>query len=816
MPDTAQPEILTPEALAGRSTAELERIYDAALSKLPSRAPIYLPTERVTLIDRILGVEHVRQIYKQDLDATYRPRLRALRERYKGHKRCFLIGNGPSLNRTDLNMLKEEVTFAVNGFFLKARDLDWSPTFYLVEDHLVAEDRAHWINRLKGPTKLFPAYLGYAFPAAEDTIFYNHRPRKSYPHGFDFSLEADKITYTGCTVTFSMMQIAAYLGFEEIYLIGVDASYDIPADAQEGKDYAVGVLDMKSDDPNHFDPNYFGKGFRWHDPQVEKMLEAYGEARRTIQGTPQRIYNATVGGQLEVFERRSFASLFPQARSPEAVEHDNAVQRARKYPKLLILDMTAMGNGTATGEVKASLFDGWPADRLLQIARHGRDGLAKVTPTEGGGYHNSPASEQVCQAAVRDFAPDVILYRPVPKVPWLHDFAMRIVTASEKPLVTWLMDDWPVETEATNPAEWARLGPDLRKLLDSAALNLSICARMSEAFGQRYGVAFRDFANGVNPVQWPALRQHGGRGLKIRYSGGLAQNMTLDSVLRVAGVVETLAQAGHAISLEIGTQAWWLKNHGHRFQGFRHVRIDATDRDPETYRTWLAEADAVLIAYNFDDETRRYVRYSMANKMPECLASGAVVLCHGPRDLATVDYLGQTGAACMVDTPDATALTQAILALAEDPARRNLMARKGRALAFERHNIVDLRENLRAAIADIADVTDLPVAGVTTGAAPVRAEAAPRTPVGAARSVTPDVTNGASNDARRLLISLSGRLLRDPAEAIATLEADSASRAGLDRAMQTMPETDPVRVHFNRVMDHVRTDRLAESQRRQG
>ncbi len=816
MPDTAQPETLTPEALAGRSTAELERIYDAALSKLPSRAPIYLPTERVTLIDRVLGVEHVRQIYQQDLDATYRPRLRALRERYKGHKRCFLIGNGPSLNRTDLNMLKDEVTFAVNGFFLKARDLDWSPTFYLVEDHLVAEDRAHWINRLKGPTKLFPAYLGYAFPAAEDTIFYNHRPRKSYPHGFDFSLEADKITYTGCTVTFSMMQIAAYLGFEEIYLIGVDASYDIPTDAQEGKDYAVGVLDMKSDDPNHFDPNYFGKGFRWHDPQVEKMLEAYAEARRTLEGTPQRIYNATVGGQLEVFERRSFASLFPQARSPEAVEHDNAVQRARKYPKLLILDMTAMGNGTATGEVKASLFDGWPADRLLQIARHGRDGLATVTPTEGGGYHNSPASEQACQAAVREFAPDVILYRPVPKVPWLHDFAMRTITASKTPLVTWLMDDWPAETEATNPAEWARLGPDLRKLLDSAALNLSICARMSEAFGQRYGVAFRDFANGVNPVQWPALRQHEGRGLKIRYSGGLAENMTLDSVLRVAGVVETLAQAGHAISLEIGTQPWWLKNHGHRFQGFRHVSIDSTDRDPETYRAWLAEADAVLIAYNFDDETRRYVRYSMANKMPECLASGAVVLCHGPRDLATVDYLDQTGAACLVDTPDAAALTQAILALAEDPARRNLMARKARAQAFERHNIVDLRENLRASIADIADVADLPAVAVTAGTAPVRAEAAPRAPVGAARSVTPAVSNEASSDARRLLIALSGRLLQDPAGALATLEADSASRSGLDGAMQTVSETDPVRVHFNRVMDHVRTDRSAAPHRREG
>jgi len=818
MPENTKPATLSAEALSGRTTAELETLYGAALGKLPSRAPIYLPTERVAMIDRVLGAEHVRQIYQQDLDATYRPRLRALRERYKGHRRCFLIGNGPSLNRTDLSVLKDEVTFAVNGFFLKARDLDWLPTFFLVEDHLVAEDRAHWINQLKGPIKLFPAYLGYAFPAAEDTIFYNHRPRKSYPHGFDFSLEADKITYTGCTVTFSMMQIAAWLGFQEIYLIGVDASYDIPPDAQEDKDYAVGVLDMKSDDPNHFDPDYFGKGFRWHDPQVGKMLEAYEEARRTLEGTSQRIYNATVGGQLEVFDRHSFASLFPQARSPEEVERDNAALRARKYPKLLLLDMTAMGNGTATGELKASLFEGWPADRLLQIARHGQDGLATVIPAEDGSYRSTPASEIACHAAVQAFAPDVVLYRPVPKVPWLHDFAMRTIAALERPLVTWLMDDWPTETEATDPAEWARLGPDLRRLLDSAALNLSICDRMSGAFGQRYGVSFRAFANGVNPVQWPALRQHEGRGLKIRYSGGLARNMTLDSVLRVAGVVERLARAGRAISLEISTQSWWLRDHGHHFTALRHVSLDTISRDAAGYRAWLAEADAVLIAYNFDDETRRYVRYSMANKMPECLASGAVVLCHGPRDLATVDYLQRSEAACVVDTPDAGALATAILALAEDPARRNLMARKARALAFERHNIVDLRESLRAAIAEVAGdrvPATSPAWAVRLAAEEPRLPtpiSSTRLPAGAAGlDAQMEPLTGASaggwTEAHRLLVDLSGRLLLDPASTLEELKANGTAKANLDTALRAVSPTDPVRLHFDRVMDHVRTAR---------
>jgi hypothetical protein len=249
-------------------------------------------------------------MYQHQLDATYRPRLAALRARFQGTQRCFVIGNGPSLNQMDLAPLKDEVTFTVNGFFLKARDLDWTPTFYVVEDHLVAEDRAAEIGTFRGPTKLFPANLAYCLDAANDTIFFDHRPRERYPDAFDFSTDAAAMTYAGCTVTFTCLQLAYYLGFREIILIGVDADYSIPLDAVTTSDYGVDVLDMSSDDPNHFDPNYFGKGYRWHDPQVDKMLAAYAEAQRAIEGTGVQILNAGVGGKLEVFPRVDYSSLF--------------------------------------------------------------------------------------------------------------------------------------------------------------------------------------------------------------------------------------------------------------------------------------------------------------------------------------------------------------------------------------------------------------------------------------------------------------------------------------------------------------------------
>lgn len=680
------------------ATASLEQEYEDLLAQLPSRAPIYLPTDKIPLEDKIRGIRHVIQIYRQDLDAVYRPRLRALREQFKGRKRCFLIGNGPSLNETDLAVLKDEVTFAVNGFFLKAADLEWKPTFYVVEDHLVAEDRAPWINEFKGPIKLFPAYLGYMFEPGEDTIFYNHRPRKSYPHGFDFSLEADKITYTGCTVTFSMMQIAAYLGFEEIYLIGVDASYAIPEDAKQSKDYGVGVLDMKSDDPNHFDPDYFGKGFRWHDPQVDKMIEAYTEARRTLEGTGQMIYNAGIGGQLEVFERRPFHDLFPNARSAQEM----LAISTHRYPRLLVLDMTAFGNGSATGEIKSNLFKGWPAENLLQIARHGREGVALSRPDGAGGWTLEPTGADSALDAALRFEPDVVMYRPVPDTPWLHALAMTLTQTLRKPVVSWIMDDWPEDLAERDPAQWSKLEPDLKFLLEISHTRLSICDAMSSAFEQRYGLPFKALANGIRKEDWPERPAHKGHRLLIRYAGGLATNMQRASVLRLARVVEQMGKSGHAVAFEINTQPWWRREAESDFSNFVFTALTDETRSPDAYRKWLREADIVVIAYNFDAATKRYIRYSMANKLPECLASGAVLLAHGPADAASIHYIQQHDLGMVVAEEDEELIEKALLFLLHNPERRQEISQAARDFVIDHHNLVSLHQKLRSIISEAA------------------------------------------------------------------------------------------------------------------
>ncbi len=55
------------------------------------------------------------------------------RNMYVG-KRCFVIGNGPSLNKQDLTPLANEITIVMNHFHLHPILQEWQPTFWCLAD----------------------------------------------------------------------------------------------------------------------------------------------------------------------------------------------------------------------------------------------------------------------------------------------------------------------------------------------------------------------------------------------------------------------------------------------------------------------------------------------------------------------------------------------------------------------------------------------------------------------------------------------------------------------------------------------------------
>jgi len=231
----------------------------------------------------------------------------AYRNRHAG-QRCFILGGGPSLLRLDPAPLRREVTFGVNAVFLIFDWLGFQPTYYAVEDWFVYEDRqADITQKVSASQCFFPVqFSSNSFDRANHHYFralYEFDERPGWP---DFSQDPSRLVWIGGTVTYVCLQLAYYMGCNPVYLVGMDHAYSRPDHvAANGAAWT-----SHGSDPNHFHPDYFGTGKRWHDPRLDRMEKSYQRADTAFRASGRRIYNATKGGRLEIFERVDYDRLF--------------------------------------------------------------------------------------------------------------------------------------------------------------------------------------------------------------------------------------------------------------------------------------------------------------------------------------------------------------------------------------------------------------------------------------------------------------------------------------------------------------------------
>ncbi len=254
-----------------------------------------------------LGVaRETRDAIRRGLDwpgATFHPwrrdsirRLAALKDSHRG-ERCFIIGNGPSLKNTDLKKLRSEFTIGMNRIFLAFPELGFETSVLLSVNDLVVEQSAREIQSL--PIPKFVSWRARRWLQPAENLYFLYT---TYT-GPKFATDVTGRLWEGATVTYTAMQLAFYLGFATVILIGVDHTF-----VTKGKPNTTVV--SQGDDPNHFHPGYFGKGFRWQLPDLDTSEQAYWMARKAYEAAGRKVIDATVGGMLQVFPKVEYESLF--------------------------------------------------------------------------------------------------------------------------------------------------------------------------------------------------------------------------------------------------------------------------------------------------------------------------------------------------------------------------------------------------------------------------------------------------------------------------------------------------------------------------
>ena len=224
-------------------------------------------------------------------------RLEGMRNLHGG-KRCFVIGNGPSLKQTDLGLLKGEFTFGLNRIYLLFPQLGFSTTYLVAVNTLITEQCAQDIRTL-GMPKFITWRARDHLRGDPEVVFLD----TDYTGPATFSTQATGRLFEGSTVTYVALQLAFHMGFEQVILVGVDHRFRTQGQPN------VPVV-SQGEDPDHFSPDYFGKGFRWQLPDLAASERAYELARQAFDRAGRRVLDATIGGELTVFPKVRYQDLF--------------------------------------------------------------------------------------------------------------------------------------------------------------------------------------------------------------------------------------------------------------------------------------------------------------------------------------------------------------------------------------------------------------------------------------------------------------------------------------------------------------------------
>jgi len=227
-------------------------------------------------------------------------RLKKYQNMYTG-KRCFVIGNGPSLRNTDLSLLKDEFTFGMNRIYLAFEEWGFKTSFLVSVNDLVIEQCYSEFRDLDMPKFFSWRSKDLLFPESQPDIN-THFLYTSYT-GPKFNNQITNRFWEGSTVTYVCLQLAFCMGFSEVYLIGVDHSFNTKGIANQ-------TVVSSGDDPNHFSPEYFGKGFRWQLPDLDTSEISYQLANHEYIADDRKVFDATVGGKLTVFPKVDYRTIF--------------------------------------------------------------------------------------------------------------------------------------------------------------------------------------------------------------------------------------------------------------------------------------------------------------------------------------------------------------------------------------------------------------------------------------------------------------------------------------------------------------------------
>lgn len=249
----------------------------------------------VRLSDLLGAIKHLDNRFLAEWYLKHRSRLLKFENRHAGES-CFIIGNGPSLNHMDLSLLKGRCTFGLNKVHLLKERFNLDISYHVAVNSLVIEQCIREFEALS-----CHSFLAYG-AARNVTHGRDHihflATDSNFPTPYSFYQSPLQPISEGYTVTYVAMQLAFFMGFNKLFLIGVDHNFKVSGNPNDEQM-------LYGEDKNHFDPHYFSN-MKWHLPDLEASELSYRLALWFYSRAGRMIYDSTVDGKLQIFPKISY------------------------------------------------------------------------------------------------------------------------------------------------------------------------------------------------------------------------------------------------------------------------------------------------------------------------------------------------------------------------------------------------------------------------------------------------------------------------------------------------------------------------------
>ncbi len=212
-------------------------------------------------------------------------RLRAYKDIHKG-ERCFCIGTAPSLTLEDIEAIKGEYSFSCNSILKLFDKTDWRPTYFLAFDpyfyslYHEAVDKIDVEQVFYNKTQIPKiGREGIAIKGSPEHLVREYMKNQKKRPFLTLSTELDKKLIIGQSTIHTGMALAAYMGFSEIYLLGVDCDYSGNQHGEHVSDERLTSADL----------------------DAREMIKDFNDYKPQFEARGIKVVNCSRGGKLKVF-----------------------------------------------------------------------------------------------------------------------------------------------------------------------------------------------------------------------------------------------------------------------------------------------------------------------------------------------------------------------------------------------------------------------------------------------------------------------------------------------------------------------------------